>query len=213
MGVRPRRKAQLQKKTLIAAEQDRPDVARRRAQWTKYRERIDHSRLVFIDETWTKTNMVPLRGWAPRGQRIRAKVPHGRWQTMTFLAALRHDRITAPWFIDEPINGATFQLYLEKVLVPTLQPGDIVIMDNLGSHKSKAVRHAIRAAGARLFYLPKYSPDLNPIEQFFAKLKHWLRKAAQRTTETVCNALAPILNTVSPAECANYFASAGYNQT
>lgn len=157
--------------------------------------------------------MVPLRGWAPRGQRIRAKVPHGRWQTMTFLAALRHDRITAPWFIDEPINGATFQLYLEKVLVPTLQPGDIVIMDNLGSHKSKAVRHAIRAAGARLFYLPKYSPDLNPIEQFFAKLKHWLRKAAQRTTEAVYNALAPILNTVSPAECANYFANAGYNQT
>ena len=213
MGVRPRREAQLQKKTLIAAEQDRPDVARRRAQWTKYRERIDPSRLVFIDETWTKTNMVPLRGWAPRGQRIRAKVPHGRWQTMTFLAALRHDRITAPWFIDEPINGATFQLYLEKVLVPTLQPGDIVIMDNLGSHKSKAVRHAIRAAGARLFYLPKYSPDLNPIEQFFAKLKHWLRKAAQRTAEAVYNAGAPILNTVSPAECANYFANAGYNQT
>jgi putative transposase len=213
VGVRPRREAQLQKKTLIAAEQDRPDVARRRAQWTKYRERIDPSRLVFIDETWTKTNMVPLRGWAPRGQRIRAKVPHGRWQTMTFLAALRHDRITAPWFIDEPINGATFQLYLEKVLVPTLQPGDIVIMDNLGSHKSKAVRHAIRAAGARLFYLPKYSPDLNPIEQFFAKLKHWLRKAAQRTTEAVYNAVAPILNTVSPAECANYFANAGYNQT
>ena len=137
---------------------NRPDVARRRAQWTKYRERIDPSRLVFIDETWTKTNMAPLRGWAPRGQRIRAKVPHGRWQTMTFLAALRHDRITAPWFIDEPINGETFQLYIEKVLVPTLQPGDIVIMDNLGSHKGKAVRLAIRAAGARLFYLPKYSP-------------------------------------------------------
>ena len=188
-------------------------MARRRAQWTKYRERIDPSRLVFIDETWTKTNMAPLRGWAQRGQRIRAKVPHGRWQTMTFLAALRHDRITAPWFIDQPINGETFQLYIEKVLVPTLQPGDIVIMDNLGSHKSKAVRRAIRAAGARLFYLPKYSPDLNPIEQFFAKLKHWLRKAAQRTAETVYNALGSILNTVSPAECANYFANAGYDQT
>ena len=201
------------KKSLRAAEQDRPDVARRRAQWTKYRERIDPSRLVFIDETWTKTNMAPLRGWAPRGQRIRAKVPHGRWQTMTFLAALRHDRITAPWFIDEPINGETFQLYIEKVLVPTLQPGDIVIMDNLGSHKGKAVRHAIRAAGARLFYLPKYSPDLNPIEQFFAKLKHWLRKAAQRTTEAVYNAIGPILDTVSAIECANYFANAGYDQT
>jgi hypothetical protein len=162
VGFPPRRKAQLQKKTLIAAEQDRPDVARRRAQWTKYRGRIDLSRLVFIDETWTKTNMAPLRGWAPLGQRIKAKVPHGRWKTMTFLAALRHDRITAPWFIDEPINGEIFQLYIEKVLIPTLQPGDIVIMDNLGSHKGKAMRRAIRAAGARLFYLPKYSPDLNP---------------------------------------------------
>jgi len=114
--------------------------------------------------------MAPLRGWAPLGQRIKAKVPHGRWKTMTFLAALRQDRITAPWFIDEPINSETFQLYIEKVLVPTLRPSDIVIMDNLGSHKGKAVRSAIRAADARLFYLPKYSPDLNPIEQFFAKL-------------------------------------------
>jgi len=129
-------------------------VARRRAQWTKYRDRIDPTRLVFIDETWTKTNMAPLRGWAPRGQRIKAKVPHGRWQTMTFMAALRHDRITAPWFIEGPINGEAFLLYIEKVLVPTLQHGDIVIMDNLGSHRAHAVRRAIRAAGARLFYLP-----------------------------------------------------------
>ncbi|MGA2539646.1 MAG: IS630 family transposase [Terracidiphilus sp.] len=201
------------KKTLIAAEQDRPDVARRRAQWTKYRDRIDPTRLVFIDETWTKTNMAPLRGWAPRGQRIKAKVPHGRWQTMTFIAALRHDRITAPWFIEGPINGESFLLYIEKVLVPTLRHGDIVIMDNLGSHKANAVRRAIRSAGARLFYLPKYSPDLNPIEQFFAKFKHWLRKAAQRTIEAVYNAIAPILDTVSPTECANYFANAGYDQT
>jgi transposase len=168
---------------------------------------------VFIDETWTKTNMAPLRGWAPRGQRIKAKVPHGRWETMTFIAALRHDRITAPWFIEGPINGEAFLLYIEKVLVPTLRHGDIVIMDNLGSHKANAVRRAIRAAGARLFYLPKYSPDLNPIEQFFAKFKHWLRKAAQRTTEAVYDAIAPILDTVSPAECANYFANAGYDQT
>ena len=129
---------------------------------------------MFIDETWTKTNMAPLRGWAPRGQRIKAKVPHGRWQTMTFMAALRHDRITATWFIEGPINGEAFLLYIEKVLVLTLRHGDIVIMDNLGSHKASAVRRAIRAAGARLFYLPKYSPYLNPIEQFFSKLKHWL---------------------------------------
>src|SRR5258708_27166814 len=147
--------------------------------------------------------MAPLRGWAPRGQRIKAKVPHGHWQTMTFLAALRHDRITAPWLIEGPINGETFQLYVEKVLVPTLRPGDIVIMDNLGSHKRKAVRRAIRAAGARLFYLPKYSPDLNPIEQFFAKFKHCPRKAARRTTEAVYNAIGPIHATVSPDKRAN----------
>jgi transposase len=201
----------VKKKTLIAAEQSRPDVTRRGAQWVKYRERIDPSRLVFIDETWTKTNMAPLRVWAPRGQRIRAKVPHGRWQTMTFLAALRHDRITAPWLIEGPVNGETFQLYVEKVLVPTLRPGDIVIMDNLGSHKANAVRRAIRAAGAHLFFLPKYSPDLNPIEQFFAKFKHWLREAAKRTIEAVYNAIGPILDTVSSAECANYFANAGYH--
>jgi putative transposase len=213
VGFRPRGEAHTQKKTLIAAEQDRPDVVRRRAQWTKYRERIDPSRLVFIDETWTKTNMAPLRGWAPRGQRIKAKVPHGHWQTMTFLAALRHDRITAPWLIDGPINGECFRLYVEEVLIPTLRPGDIVIMDNLGSHRSYAVRRAIRAAGARLFFLPKYSPDLNPIEQFFSKLKHWLRKAAQRTTDDVCTAIGRILDTVSSAECANYFVNAGYDQT
>jgi putative transposase len=212
VGVRARREAQSQKKTLIGAEQDRPDIARHRARWAKYRGQIDPSRLVFIDETWTKTNMAPLRGWAARGQRIKAKVPHGHWQTMTFLAALRHDRLEAPWLLDGPINGECFRLYVEKVLVPTLRPGDIVIMDNLGSHKGKAVRHSIRAAGARLLFLPKYSPDLNPIEQFFAKLKHWLRKAASRTTEALCNAIGTILDTVTPAECSNYFANTGYGQ-
>ena len=157
--------------------------------------------------------MASLRGWAPRGQRLKAKVPHGRWKTMTFLGALRHDRVEAPWFIDGPINGERFRLYVEKVLVPTLRPGDIVIMDNLGSHKGQAVRRAIRAAGARLFFLPKYSPDLNPIEQFFAKIKHWLRKAAGRTVDAVCDAIGPILDRVTAAECANYFANAGYAPT
>ena len=165
---------------------------------------------MFIDETWTKTNMAPLRGWAPRGQRLKAKVPHGRWQTMTFMAALRHDRITAPWFIDGPINGEAFQLYVEKVLVPTLRPGDIVIMDNLGSHKGQAVRRAIRAAGAKLFFLPPYSPDLNPIEQVFAKLKTLLRKAEERSVETTWRRIGSLLNSFSPTECANYLVNAGY---
>jgi transposase len=179
----------------------------------KYQDRVDLSRLVFIDETWTKTNMAPLRGWAPRGQRIRAKVPHGHWKTMTFVAALRCDRVEAPWLLDRPINGECFRLYVEEVLVPTLRPGDIVIMDNLGSHKSKAVRQAIRAVGARLLFLPKYSPDLNPIEQLFAKLKHWLRNAAGRTPQAIHDAIAHILSTVSPTECANYLANSGYEQT
>jgi transposase len=122
--------------------------------------------------------MAPLRGWAPRGSRLIAKVPHGHWKTTTFLAALRQDRIDAPWLLEGPIDGESFRTYVEKVLLPALRPGDIVIMDNLGSHKGKAVRQLIRLAGAKLIFLPKYSPDLNPIEQIFAKLKHLLRKAA-----------------------------------
>jgi transposase len=157
--------------------------------------------------------MAPLHGWAPRGQRLKAKVPHGHWKTSTFLAALRHDRVEAPWLIDGPINGECFLLYVEKVLVPTLRPGDIVIMDNLGSHKGKAVRRAIRSAGAKLLFLPKYSPDLNPIEQLFAKLKHLLRKAAERTREAVCDAVGRILNTISAAECENYLVNTGYART
>ncbi|HZD91756.1 MAG TPA: IS630 family transposase [Pseudolabrys sp.] len=203
-------KLSFKKKRGGAGERDRPDVARRRAQWIKYQDRIDPSRLVFIDETWTKTNMAPLRGWAPRGERLIAKVPHGHWNTTTFLAALRHDRIDAPWLVEGPIDGESFQLYVEKVLVPTLRPGDIVIMDNLGSHKSKAVRRLIRAAGAKLLFLPKYSPDLNPIEQVFAKLKHLLRKAAARTVETVCAAVGELLGAFTKDECANYFKNSGY---
>ena len=122
--------------------------------------------------------MTPLFGWAPIGERLPGEAPHGHWQTMTLVAALRHDRVDAPWLLDCPINGERFQLDVDDVLVPTLKPGDIVVMDNLGSHKGKAVRRSIRAAGARLFFLPKYSPDLNPIEQLFAKIKHWLRDAA-----------------------------------
>ena len=188
-------------------------MARRRAQWAARQTLVDPARLVFIDETWTKTNMAPLRGWAPRGARLRTKVPHGHWKTMTFLAALRHDRVEAPWLLDGPINGETFRLYIDKVLIPTLRAGDIVVMDNLGSHKSKAVRSAIRAVGARLLFLPKYSPDLNPIEMLFSKLKHGLRRTAARTTDAVLNAIGPILDTVSAEECENYFVKAGYNRT
>jgi transposase len=194
----------------VAGERDRPDVARRRAQWIKYQNRIDPSRLVFIDETWTRTNMAPLRGWAPRGCRLIGKVPDGRWHTMTFLAALRHDRITAPWLLEGPIDGDSFAAYVEKVLLPTLRPGDIVIMDNLGSHRGKNIRRLVRSAGAKLFLLPKYSPDLNPIEQLFAKLKHLLRKAAARTVETVCAAIGELLGAFTKKECANYFKNSGY---
>ena len=157
--------------------------------------------------------MAPLRGWAPLGMRLKAKVPHGHWKTTTFLAALRHDRIEAPWLLDSPIDGETFRTYVEKVLVPTLRPGDIVIMDNLGSHKGRAVRQLIRSAGAKLFFLPKYSPDLNPIEQVFAKLKHLLRKAAARTVETICTAISEILAAFTPDECVNYFRNSGYALT
>jgi transposase len=198
---------------VVAGERDRPDVARRRAQWLKYQDRVEAERLVFIDETWTRTDMAALRGWAPRGQRLSAKVPHGRWKTMTFLAALRHDRIEAPWFIEGPIDGDSFRLYVEKVLLPTLRPGDIVVMDNLGSHRSKTVRQLIRSVGAKLFFLPKYSPDLNPIEQVFAKLKHFLRKAAARTVDAVCFAIAEALQLFSPEECASYLVNSGYRRT
>ncbi|MEO5326598.1 IS630 family transposase [Mesorhizobium sp. CC13] len=198
------------KKTLFASEQDRPAIARRRAQWRKYQGRLDPRRLVFIDETWAKTNMVPLRGWGPRGQRLIAKAPHGKWRTLTFLAALRHDRIDAPCVIDGPINGVSFAAWVEQFLAPTLQPGDVVVMDNLGSHKGPAIRRTIRAAGAKLFYLPPYSPDLNPIEQVFAKLKHLMRRAAERTVETTWRRIGTLLDNFTPTECANYIRNAGY---
>jgi transposase len=200
----------LSQKTVRAAEQDRPDVARRRTRWKRHQHRIDAKRLVFIDETWVKTNMAPMRGWCRRGQRLVGKAPHGRWRTMTFIAALRIDRIDAPCVFDGPINGESFLAYVEQVLVPTLRSGDVVVIDNLGSHKGKAVGRAIRAVGARLVFLPPYSPDLNPIEQVFAKLKGALRKAQARTIDTVMREIARTLPTFSAAECANYFSHAGY---
>ena len=154
--------------------------------------------------------MAPLRGWGPKGQRLPALTPHGHWKTLTFIGALRIDRIDAPLVIDGPINGELFALYAEQVLAPTLAQGDIVILDNLGSHKGKAARRAIRQAGAHMLFLPPYSPDLNPIEQLFAKLKHWMRNAEPRTVEATWQKLGDLLNLVSPAECANYITNAGY---
>jgi transposase len=203
-------KASRSKKSLHASEQDRPDVRRRRERWKTHQHKLDPARLVFIDETWAKTNMTRLHGRCAKGQRLLAKAPFGRWRTLTFLAALRSDRIDAPCVVDGPINGTSFLAYVEQILVPALKQGDIVIMDNLGSHKGRAVRRAIRAAGAKLFFLPPYSPDLNPIEQVFSKLKTLLRKAGERTVEDTWKHIGQLLDAFAPTECANYLKNAGY---
>ena len=195
---------------MLPAEPLRPQIARRRAHWKKYQGRLDTRRLVFVDETWAKTNMAPLRGWAPVGQRLNAKVPYGHWRTMTFIAALRHDRIDAPFVFDQPINGDCMLAWVEQVLCPTLQARDVVVMDNLSSHKRPEIRRAIRQTGAQLIFLPPYSPDLNPIEQMFAKLKHLLRKAAERTHEATWRKIGTLLDAFTPNECANYLANSGY---
>jgi transposase len=187
-------------------------VARKRERWKCYQRRVDPARLVFVDETWAKTNMTRTHGRALRGKRLVAAVPHRRWTTMTFLAGLRNDGITAPCVIDGPINGTLFRAWVEQFLIPTLRPGDIVVLDNLGSHKGVGTRRAIRAAGAHLLFLPPYSPDLNPIEMVFAKLKTLLRKANERSIANVWNRIGTLLNHFSPAECANYVRHAGYDQ-
>lgn len=198
------------KKTLFALEQARADVARRRQRWKAWQASLDPAKLVFIDETWIKTNMAPLRGWGPKGKRLRAFAPYGHWRTLTFIGALRCDQLTAPCVFDGPINGQSFRAYLEQQLVPVLKSGDIVIMDNLGSHKSAAVRQIIKTAGARLWFLPPYSPDLNPIEQTFAKIKHCMRHAQKRTVPDTWRHVGKLLERIKPNECANYFANAGY---
>jgi transposase len=157
--------------------------------------------------------MAPLRGWGPKGERLRAFAPHGHWRTLTFLGALRCDRLTAPCVFDGPINGECFRAYVAQQLLPVLKPGDIVIMDNLGSHKSAELRHMIKAAGARLWYLPPYSPDLNPIEQTFAKIKHWMRIAQKRTINDACQTIGKLITAIQPGECQNYFINAGYAST
>lgn len=168
---------------------------------------------MFIDETWASTNMARRYGRAPRGQRLRVGVPHGHWKTTTFVAGLRATGLIAPFVLDGPINRSTFEAYVARVLIPELTPGDVVIMDNLSSHKGPRVREMIEKAGASLRYLPPYSPDFNPIENAFAKLKALLRKAAERTVEGLWTAIGRLLNAFTPSECANYLAAAGYDAT
>jgi transposase len=181
-----------------------------RQAWFEDQPDLDPARLVFIDETWTATNMARTRGRCARGTRLRSSVPHGHWQTTTFVAGLRLSGIAAPFVLDGPINRRTFQAYVEQVLVPELAPGDIVVMDNLGSHKGPGVRAAIEAAGARLLFLPPYSPDFNPIEFAFSKLKALLRRAAERTVEGLWSTIGRLIDTFSADKCANFFIAAGY---
>ena len=201
----------VQKKSAHAAEQNRPDILKRREDWFDTQLDFDPARLVFIDETWASTTMGRLRGRAPRGERLRAAIPHGHWKTTTFVAGLRLTGMVAPMVLDGPINRIAFQAYVDQVLVPALEPGDVVVMDNLSSHKGPAVRAAIEAAGAHLLYLPPYSPDFNPIENAFAKLKALLRKAAERTVDGLWDTIGRLIDLFEPQECANYFAAAGYD--
>ena len=182
-----------------------------RWEWFEGQLDLEPERLVFIDETWASTKMARTHGRTRRGERLRAAIPHAHWKTTTFIAGLRSTGMVAPMVLDGPINGAAFQAYVEQVLVPELKPGDTVIMDNLGSHKGPAVRTAIEAVGARLLYLPPYSPDFNPIENAFAKLKALLRKAAERSIQGLWSAIGAALGAFTPQECANYFAAAGYD--
>ena len=172
---------------------------------------LDPQKLVFIDESGASTKMARLRGRALKGERCHAAVPHGHWKTTTFTAGLRQDRLVAPFVIDGPMDGVAFLAYVGRVLTPELQPGDIVVMDNLPAHKITGVREAIEKAGASLLYLPPYSPDFNPIEMAFSKLKALLRKAAARTISDLWDAIAKALDAFTPYECQNYFAAAGYD--
>jgi len=172
---------------------------------------LDPERMVFVDETWASTNMGRRMARGPRGARVVAAIPHGHWKTSTFVAGLRADGVVAPVVLDGAINGTSFRAYVEQFLAPSLRPGDTVVIDNLGSHKVKGVREAIDAAGARLLFLPPYSPDLNPIEQFFAKLKALLRTAACRTVDGLWYTLGTALDAFSPDECRNYITNSGYS--
>jgi transposase len=196
-----------------AAEQERPDVAEARARWQLDQASLDPSKLVFIDETGASTSMARLYGRSKRGLRALGRVPWGHWKVVTFTAALRLDGIVAPFVIDKPMNGAIFVEYVRQCLVPALRPGDIVVMDNLPAHKNEQVRKLIEAAGAALRYLPPYSPDFNPIEQFFAKLKAMLRKAKERTVPDIYDRIGSLLDRYAQDEYKSYFSNSGYART
>ena len=198
------------KKSLRAAEQKRKDVVRARRKWIREQGLLDPAKLVFIDETSVNTNMVRLYGRCPCGVRLVDHVPFGHWETMTFVSALRHDAMVAPMLIEGPMNGELFLAYVEQCLVPTLKPNDIVVMDNVATHKVAGVADAIEAAGATLRYLPQYSPDLNPIEMPFSKFKAYLRKLAQRTIPGIRRGIRSFLSSLKGQECANYLRHAGY---
>jgi transposase len=200
----------LQKKVIHAAEQQRPDVQERRAAWVVERLGWDASHLVFIDESGARTNLVRQYGRCLRGRRLVAYAPHGHWKTTTFVVALRAEGLSAPMVLDGAMNGKAFLAYVQQVLVPTLQAGDLVVMDNLSSHKAAGVRQAIEQTGARLMYLPPYSPDLNPIELAFSKLKWLLRSAAERTVDALWSRLGQLLDAFPPQQCQNYFRHCGY---
>ena len=206
-------KASASKKTVHAPEQERPDVAEARTAWRCNQASLDPSRLVFIDETGTSTKMARNYGRSMRGVRALGRVPWGHWKTVTFTAALRFDGVVAPFVIDKPMNGAIFAEYIRQCLVPALRRGDIVVMDNLPAHKNERIREMIEAAGAELRYLPPYSPDLNPIEQFFAKFKAMMRKAKERTVPALYDRIGAILDRCPVHECPNYFANSGYAPT
>lgn len=201
------------KKTAHASEQDRPDILKRREAWFEGPLDLDPGRLVFVDETWASTIMTRRHGRCRRGERLRVGVPHGHWKTTTFVGALTLQGFIAPFVLDGPINRDAFETYVEKVLVQELRPGDIVVMDNLSSHKGARVREMIEAAHAELRYLPPYSPDFNPIENAFAKLKALLRKAAERTVDALWNTIGRLIDLFPAAECENYFKAAGYDAT
>lgn len=185
-------------------------MAEARKQWRQAQPALDPARLVFIDETGCATNMARLRGRCAKGLRLKGQVPHGHWKLTTFTAGLRVGALTAPMVLDGPMNGEWFRAYVEQVLVPTLVPGDVVVMDNLSSHKSAGVRAMIEAAGAQLRYLPPYSPDLNPIEQAFSKLKAHLRKHAERSVDALWDRIGALMAEFTPTECRNFFNKAGY---